>query len=103
MRLNDMSSIGLPVGVAFHQFHSLPGSCPRPRPVQRACRLVRRSEGARTHAHHGSTQHAPRSTQRARCMWRGCWCGGRVVPRGHSRVALCAGARRGSSRFVTVS
>eukprot|EP01044_Picomonas_judraskeda_P011115 COSAG03_NODE_1485_length_4000_cov_27.150218_4_plen_103_part_00 len=27
---------------------------------------VRRSEGARTHAHeHGSTQHVPRSTQRA--------------------------------------
>ena len=52
---------------------------------------VRRSEGARTHAHeHGSTQHVPRSTQRARCMWRGCWCGGPVVPRGHSRVALCA-------------
>eukprot|EP01044_Picomonas_judraskeda_P011144 COSAG03_NODE_1493_length_3981_cov_6.421175_1_plen_91_part_10 len=66
--------LGVPVGVAFHQFHSLP---PRgvARAVQRAGSRVRRSEGARTHAHeHGSTQHAPRSTQRARCMWRGCWC-----------------------------
>ena len=50
-------------------------------------------DAAREHAppQHGSTQHAPRSTHRARCMlWRGCWCGGRVVPRGHSRLALCA-------------